>query len=242
MFRVLRASVSLLGDETKRRVTLFTSAIPREGKSLVSVNFAMAAAAQGRRTLLIDFDLRKPSVHRVLGVERSSRPGITELLAGQISFDQALAKECGCQNLHVIYAGARAPNPGELLSTDRLRSILAEASSLYDSVILDSAPLLPVPDTRMIVPLVDNISLVVRAEFVPKGAVERALQLLQSSGATVSGMVFNGFKEKRFFVGLNYSYGSYSRGRYGYGTYGVYGEDDEDEKPLKRTVNLTKVP
>jgi capsular exopolysaccharide synthesis family protein len=230
MFRVLRASVSLLGDETQRRVTLFTSAVPREGKSLVSVNFAMAAAAQGRRTLLIDLDLRKPSVHRALGVDRTSVVGITELLAGHITFEQAIVQQTGCQNLHVIYAGARAPNPGELLSAERLRGILDQASRDYDTVVIDSAPLLPVPDTRVIIPLVDNIALVVRAEFVPKGAVERALQLLAGSGATVSGLVFNGFKERRLFVGLNYSYGSYSRGRYGYGTYGVYGEDDGDNR------------
>jgi capsular exopolysaccharide synthesis family protein len=209
---------------------LFTSAVPREGKSLVSVNFAMAAAAQGRRTLLIDLDLRKPSVHRALGVDRTSVVGITELLAGHITFEQAIVQQTGCQNLHVIYAGARAPNPGELLSAERLRGILDQASRDYDTVVIDSAPLLPVPDTRVIIPLVDNIALVVRAEFVPKGAVERALQLLAGSGATVSGLVFNGFKERRLFVGLNYSYGSYSRGRYGYGTYGVYGEDDGDNR------------
>jgi capsular exopolysaccharide synthesis family protein len=242
MFRVLRASVSLLGDESKRRITLFTSAVPREGKSLVSINFAMAAAAQGRRTLLIDLDLRKPSIHRAMGVDRAGTAGITELLAGHINFDQAVSKETGCQNLHIIYAGARAPNPGELLSAERLRGVLREAALQYDTVVIDSAPLLPVPDTRVIVPLVDNIAMVVRAEYVPKGAVERALHLLQSSGANASGLVFNGFKEKRFFVGLNYSYGSYSRGRYGYGTYGVYGEDDDGEDRVQRTVKLTKVP
>jgi len=234
MFRVLRASVALLGDETKRRVTLFTSAVPREGKSLISTNFAMAAAAQGRKTLLIDLDLRKPSVHRLLGVERTAHKGITELLAGHIPFDQAMVKETGCPNLHIIFAGARAPSPGELLSTEKLRAILTEASRHYDTVVLDSAPLLPVPDTRVIVQLVDNVGLVVRAEYVPKGAVERSLQLLQEANAPASGLVFNGFKEKRFFVGLNYSYGNYSRGRYGYGTYGVYGEDDDGDEPIKR--------
>jgi capsular exopolysaccharide synthesis family protein len=241
MFRVLRASVALLGDETKRRVTLFTSAVPREGKSLISTNFAMAAAAQGRKTLLIDLDLRKPSVHRLLGIERTAHPGITELLAGHIAFDQAVVKDSGCPNLHVIFAGARAPNPGELLSTERLRAILAEAARHYETVVLDSAPLLPVPDTRVIVQLVHNVGLVVRAEYVPKGAVERSLQLLQEANAPASGLVFNGFKEKRFFVGLNYSYGNYSRGRYGYGTYGVYGEDDDGEDPVKRKKRRTQV-
>lgn len=242
MFRVLRASVSLLGDESQRRITLFTSAVPREGKSLVSINFAMAAAAQGRRTLLIDLDLRKPSVHRALGVERTSIKGTTELLAGQITFEEAVVEATGCQNLWVVYAGARAPNPGELLSTERLRTILAQAAQEFDTVVIDSAPLLPVPDTRVIVPLVDNIGLVVRAEFVPKGAVERALQLLQASGVKPSGLVFNGFKERRFFVGLNYSYGSYARGRYGYGTYGVYGEDEEQDDMKRRRKKRQHLP
>lgn len=244
MFRILRASISLLGDETKRKITLFSSALPGEGKSLISSNFALAAAGQGRKTLLIDLDLRKPNIHRVFGFSRAKQgPGVTEWLAGQASFDDVILREVGCENLHIILSGQRAPNPGELLNISRLRQLFAEASKRYDLVIVDSAPLLAVPDTRVIAPLVDNFCLVARANYVPRGAVLRTLELLASAGSTPSGLVFNGFKESRRLIGENYSYGSYRLSRYGrpyqygYGTYGAYGSDDSDSDSDEEILN-----
>lgn len=237
MFRILRASISLLGDETKRKVTLFSSALPGEGKSLISGNFSLAAAGQGRKTLLIDLDLRKPSVHKTFGFIRTKHgPGITEWLAGQAKLEDVILRETGCENLHIILSGKRAPNPGELLNVTRLKQLFAEASKEYDLIVVDSAPLLAVPDTRVIAPLVDNFCLVVRANYVPKGAVTRTLELLGSAETSPSGLVFNGFKEIRRMIGQNYSYGNYRMSRYGnpyqygYGNYGAYGENEADEE------------
>lgn len=237
MFRILRASISLLGDESKRKVTLFSSALPGEGKSLISGNFALAAAGQGRRTLLIDLDLRKPSVHKVFGFVRSKQgPGITEWLAGQAPLEDVIQRDVGCENLHIVFSGSRAPNPGELLNVARLKQLFHEASKEYDLIVVDSAPLLAVPDTRVIAPLVDNFCLVVRANYVPKGAVTRTLELLGSAETSPSGLVFNGFKEVRRMIGQNYSYGNYRTSRYGnpyqygYGNYGAYGENEADEE------------
>jgi Mrp family chromosome partitioning ATPase len=236
MFRILRASVSLLGNETVRKITLFSSALPGEGKSLVSSNFALAAAGQGRKTLLIDLDLRKPSLHKVFGFTRNENgSGVTELLASKVTMEQATTTHVGCENLHVIFSGSRAPNPGELLNIKRLKELCAEASAKYDLVVLDSAPLLAVPDTRVLIQLAHNFCLVVRADYVPKGAVARALELLRSSGTAPSGLVFNGYKETRRMISQNYSYGGYRLSRYGrpyqygYGTYGAYGEDDGED-------------
>ena len=247
MFRILRASISLLGNETKRKITLFSSALPGEGKSLVSANFALAAAGQGRKTLLIDLDLRKPNIHRVFGLLRAKQGhGVTEWLAGQASFEDVIVRESGAANLHIILSGKRAPNPGELLNISRLKQLFAEACKHYDLVVVDSAPLLAVPDTRVIVPQVDNFCLVVRANFAPKGAVARALEVLATAGSPPAGIVFNGFKESRRMIGQNYSYGSYRLNRfgkpyqYGYGTYGAYGaygsdaEEDDEEVRVKR--------
>ena len=240
MFRILRASVSLLGDETRRKVTLFTSALPGEGKSLVSTNFALAGAGQGRKTLLIDLDLRKPNVHRTFGVKRNEMGmGMVEWLAGQASFDEVVTRDTGAENLHVIFSGKRAPNPGELLNVARLKQFFAEACARYDLVVVDTAPLLAVPDTRIIAPLVDNLCLVVRANYVPRGAVHRTLELLASADTHPSGLVFNGFKETRRMIGENYSYGSYRLSRYGrpyqygygnYGSYGSYGSGEEKDE------------
>lgn len=259
-FRVLRASVSLLGDENRRRVTLFTSSLPGEGKSLISANFALAAAAQGRKTLLIDLDLRKPRQHRVFGFsrKRDGKPGATEWCARQATLEEAIITDTGSPNLHLIVSGARAPNPGELLQAERLREMLDEAVARYDVVVIDSAPLLAVPDTRIIAPLVDNLCLIVRASWVPKGAVMRSLELLESADTPPSGLVLNGFAESRRRIGQNYSYGSYRMSKYGkayqygygaYGSYGSYGQDDDeqdeaDDKPAspkqkKRKASIT---
>ncbi len=235
MFRVLRASVSLLGDEKKRRITLFSSALPGEGKTLVSSNFALAAAHQGKRTLLIDLDLRKPAVHKIFGLKRDSHAhGVTEVLTGNASFKDAVLTDTGAPHLHLMLAGRPAPNPGELLNASSLEDFLRTATDAYDLVVIDSAPLLAVPDTRIIAPLVDNFCLVVRAEYVPKGAVRRAISLLEQDHNLPSGLVFNGFTEKRRLIGQNYSYGNYQTNkygkayRYGYGSYGAsYGSEDK---------------
>jgi succinoglycan biosynthesis transport protein ExoP len=232
MFRVLRASVSLLGDEKKRKVTLFTSALPGEGKTMISANFALAAASQGKRTILIDLDLRKPALHKIFGFAREHEErGITEYLSNHRSFEQSVITDSGHPMLDIMLGGKRAPNPGELLDSARLQEILDYATNHYDVVVLDSAPLLAVPDTRIIAPLVDNICLVARAEYVPKGALSRTLEILESAGTPPSGLVLNGFREKKRLLGYNYTYGYRSRGYgygYGQGTYGVYGNDDDD--------------
>jgi len=236
MFRVLRASVSLLGDEKTRKITLFTSGLPGEGKTFISGNFAIAAAQQGKRTLLIDLDLRKPSVHKLFGVARDvNGVGATEVLAGQAAFHEGIYKNSGQDNLHLILSGKQAPSPGELLNVFKLTDLLNAATAEYEVVVIDSAPLLAVPDTRMVAPLADNLCLVTRAEYVPKGALRRVLSLLESDRNLPVGMVFNGFEEKRRLIGENYSYGNYQTNRYGrayrygygnYGNYGAYGSEE----------------
>ncbi|MEO8614619.1 MAG: polysaccharide biosynthesis tyrosine autokinase [Luteolibacter sp.] len=235
MFRVLRASVSLLGDEKKRRITLFSSSLPGEGKTLISSNFALAAAQQGRRTLLLDLDLRKPAVHKVFGLKRDfHHNGVAEVLAGQAAFDEAIFKDTGAPNLHLMLAGKSVPNPGELLNAASLEEFLKTAAANYDLVVIDSAPLLAVPDTRIIIPMVNNFCLVVRADYVPKGAVRRVISMMENDNNLPSGIVFNGFSEKRRLMGQNYSYGNYQTSRYGkayrygYGSYGAsYGSESE---------------
>ncbi len=228
MFRVLRASITLLGPEERRKITLFTSAIPGEGKTLTSVNFALAAAGQGKRVLLIDLDLRRPTVHLAFGLTSSSNEaGVTSYLAGKAQLEEAIIHDVSGTGLDLMVSGVCAPNPGELLSEQRLAALMAAVRGIYDVVVLDTAPLLAVPDTRVVAAHADNVCLVVRAEYVPKGATRRAMQLLAAGRTPLAGVVFNGFRERKRLVGLNYSYGSYkygSRGNaYGYGNE-AYGE------------------
>ena len=237
MFRVLRTSISLLGPASQRKITMITSALPSEGKTLVAANLAVALAQQGQRTLLVDFDLRKPSTHKMFGVSKSAKPGMVDLLADNAGLEDVMHSTTGQENLTVILSGAKAPNPGELLETTRLEALLKTFREHFDHIVIDTAPLLAVPDSRIIAPLVDNLALVVRAESTPRGAVKRVLQVLDSAGVTPEGIIFNGFRERRSFMGKNYSYGyyrysygKYSYGKYQYGSYGsVYGDDEEKE-------------
>jgi tyrosine-protein kinase Etk/Wzc len=149
--------------------------------------------------------------------------------------DEVICRNSGQENLHIILSGMRAPNPGELLEITHLQSVLDQACRDYDIVVLDTAPILAVPDTRVIAPLAHNVCLVVQAEKVPKGAVHRALTILEEDGTSLSGVVFNGFQEKRRLMSENYSYGYYKSSRYGrayrygYKAYGAYGSDSEKE-------------
>lgn len=230
MFRVLRASITLLGPEDKRKITLFTSAIPGEGKTLTSVNFALAAAGQGKKVLLIDLDLRRPTVHLAFGLKSSSNEaGVTGYLAGKAPLEEAILHDVSGSGLDLMVSGVRAPNPGELLSGQRLSALMADVRGVYDVIVVDTAPLLAVPDTRVVAAHADNVCLVVRAEYVPKGATQRVMRLLAAGRTPLAGVVFNGFRERKRLVGLNYSYGNYKYGSsgnaYGYGNE-AYGSSD----------------
>jgi capsular exopolysaccharide synthesis family protein len=232
MFRVLRASITLLGPEAERRITLFTSALPGEGKSNCSANFALAAAGQGKRVLLMDMDLRKPTQHKIFGLAlETNEVGVSGLLSGQATLEEAIYQNPGIPNLHHLFSGARPPSPGELLNGVRVSGLLAEARSKYDVIVIDTPPLLAVPDARILAAHADNVCLVMRAEYVPKGAVHRAIALLTSGRTPLSGIILNGFKERRRLIGANYSYGYYNYGGrgnagYQYGSYGAYGAEE----------------
>jgi len=221
MFRVLRASVSLLGDASERNVTLVSSSIPGEGKTFVAANMALAFAKQGTKTLLIDFDLRKPAVHKIFGQPRHGFQGIVNVLNGTAGLGDVIATFEGFTNLSVIFSGVKSPSPGELLEPSKLYSVIEAYAGNFDHVIIDSAPLLPVPDTRILAPLAHNFCLVVRADHTPRKATYSALELLAADGISPSGVVLNDFTEKRMQAG-KYGYG------YGYGEYGEKEEEEED--------------
>ncbi len=237
-YRILRAAVMLLGDEKERKISIFSSALPGEGKTTTSTNYALATASQGKKTLLMDMDLRKPKVHRQFNLRRSELgKGMSEVLSNQCTPDEALTKTPGIETLDAIFAGGNAPNPGELLQEKGIRKLFDWAREHYDHIVIDTAPVLAVPDTRIILPLVNNPILVVRANVVPKPAVFRALEMLEDDGSRVVGIVLNGYRETRRLLGYNYSYGSYRYGKYGYsqygyggyGSYGSYGSDDSED-------------
>ena len=243
-FRNLRAALSLLGPEAERKISLFTSAVPDEGKSFTSANYALALAQQGFRVLLIDGDLRRPSMHKIFrlatGKNNSDQgPGIVDCLVGDANLESA-ARPISAQEidvvgdtiavtgniitatggqLFVLAGGRRAPNPAEILSGPSFSQLIAEATRLFNRVVIDSAPVLAVSDTLLMTPHVQTVCMVLRARKTPRPAVRRAISLLISSGIRPAGLVLNRLPRNRG-VGYYYYYsspgygageGSYSR-------------------------------
>ncbi|HJT82741.1 MAG TPA: GNVR domain-containing protein, partial [Chthoniobacterales bacterium] len=237
-FRNLRAALSLLGPESERRTFLFTSALPNEGKSFTSVNYALSLAQQGHKVLLVDGDLRRPSVHKVFRNvldPSEDAPGIVDYLIGAVILENAARLVVSCEpelivtprlrggaptkagELYVLAGGQRAPNPAELLSDDCFKMVTVEAAKVFDRVVIDSAPVLAVSDTLLMVPHVQTTCIVVRAAKTPRNAVNRALTLLAATHVRPAGVVLNRLPRRRG-AGYYYYYASH-----GYGDGGTYG-------------------
>jgi protein-tyrosine kinase len=208
-FRTLRSRLYQMRGSQQLRTLLITSSVPAEGKTFVTNNLAQALVRQpDRRCLIIDADLRCSRLHVPLGAPLS--PGLADYLRGDA--DELNVIQHGMEgNLCFIPGGKEVADPSELLLNGRLKSLLERVSPLFDWVILDSPPLLPVADASQLADHVDGVILVVRAASTPTVTVERACQELQ--GRNVVGVVLNA-------VESSHGYGYYER--YGYG----YGHDD----------------
>ena len=218
-FRSLRASLTLHQLNENARTFLFSSSLPSEGKTFCSSNYAVTLAQQGFNTLFIDADLRKPGGSIVFYGE-NRKPGLSEVLMQSCAMKNAVMPS-HIDNLQVLTAGGRAPNPSELLTYENIQRVLSEALSKYDRVVVDSAPLLAVSDTLLIAPHIDLCTLVVRAFATPRKMVQRALKSLDETKTEPAGLILNFLPGGR---GGYYAY--YYSGKYygSYGAKGVYGE------------------
>jgi capsular exopolysaccharide synthesis family protein len=190
-FRTLRASQTVShADSALRRIFLFTSSIPNEGKTFASSNFAVTLAQQNLRTLLIDADLRKPTLARLFST-KDTEAGLAEVLAGTAPLE-SVARVTEVPNLTLLTAGRLVENPSELLSTSAFRELLAKAMKDYDRVVIDSAPCIAVSDTFLVLPYVDACCLVVRAFSTPKAILKRAIKALSESKYPKANVILNG--------------------------------------------------
>jgi capsular exopolysaccharide synthesis family protein len=190
-YRTLRHSIERLRRERGLHVLAATSATPGDGKTVTTLNLA-GALAQGHtaRVLVVDADLRRPSVAEYLGLDYQWSPGLSNvLLDPAYSLSQVVRRLEGF-NLSVVPSGPAQDAPYELLNSPRLESFLKEARELYDCVLIDTPPLLPLPDCRLIGKWVDGFLLIVGADKTPRKLVADALNLLDP--AKVIAIVFNG--------------------------------------------------
>ncbi len=210
-FRTLRSRLYQLRGSQQLRTLLIASSMPAEGKTFVTNNLAQAIVRQpDRRCLIIDADLRCSRLHVPLGAPPS--PGLTDYLSGDAD-EMAVIQHGAEGNLCLIPGGKEVANPSELLLNGRLKTLLERLTPIFDWVILDSPPLLPVADASLLADHVDGVILVVRAASTQTSAAERACQELQ--GRNLVGVVLNAVEKA-------HAYGSYYY--HGYGA--AYGHDD----------------
>ena len=189
-FRSLRTNVLFANVDHRPRRILVTSAMPLEGKSVVSANLALAFAQSGTKTVLIDADLRRPSQHRLFNLK--SATGLTTLLMDPASVPVALEKFRVTEHLTVIPSGPLPPNPAELLSSARMASLLDQLSDSGETtVIVDTSPLLAAPDAVALATMVDGTIFVVDSQRTHARVCRRALETLGSVRAVVLGAVLN---------------------------------------------------
>jgi len=187
-FRSLRTSVLLSTAEHPPRSLLVTSSQPGEGKTTISTNLSISLAQLGRRVLLIDGDLRRPCIHRAFKL--SSATGVVSYLTGQREW-RTVVQSAGIPGLDILPCGPVPPNPAELLSSESMRTLIREAMQEYDSVLLDSPPLLNVADSRILVSLVEGVVLVVKGGVTPREMVQHAQANTRSVGGNIIGVVLN---------------------------------------------------
>ena len=206
-FRSLRTSLVFTGANSGTRIVGITSTQPLEGKTTCACNTAMVLALGGARVLLIDGDMRRPSLHKSLGMANST--GLSHVLAGQARIREAIQRTHD-PNLFALAAGQPPPNPSELLSSERMRSFLTSLESgPFDWVIIDTPPVLAVTDAVIIAPLVSAMVFVVGAEMTRSGHAERALELLAGGdNAAVVGVVLNrvDFDRNKYYYSRYYGY------------------------------------
>lgn len=203
--RNLRTNVIYLSYDPPRKLLLFTSALPMEGKTLICANLAVVLAQTGKKVLLIDTDMRKPRLHRLFGMERES--GIAQYLIGEAQPGEII-QETKVANLKIVTCGDIPPNPSELLGSERMINFLARAREEFDYVLLDSPPVASITDSLVLAGQVDGTIMIIKASDTAREPVRHGLKQLEEVKAKVLGAVLNqvDLKRERYYYHYYYRY------------------------------------
>jgi len=191
-YRGLRSAITFSSIEAPISTLLVSSTSKGEGKSLTTANLAIAMAYEGRRVVLVDADLRRPNVHRLLDLPPN--PGLTDVLAGQVTLEEAL-QPTSVQGLTVLTAGTIPPNPAELLSSEPMDRLIDALRMSSDVVLFDTPPCLPVTDAQVLSSKVDGVVMVVEVGAARKAALQHTKRLFDQAHARTLGVVFNKIAE-----------------------------------------------
>ena len=214
--RAVRSSLELSNVDRTSQVIIFTSALPNEGKTTTSISFARAASVAGKKVLLIDCDLRRPSIHKLL-LAPGEKPsaGLVEHLAGKASFEDVICQDAQT-NMAFVPVVSSSINPTEVLGSTQMERMLAHARTVYDLIVIDCAPVLAVTDPRVIAQRGDEILFIVRWNSTPKDAVIDAVKVLRQHNLSITGAILTQVDMAQM---SKYSYG---KGGYYYGQYQSY--------------------
>ncbi|NQT34033.1 polysaccharide biosynthesis tyrosine autokinase [bacterium] len=234
-YRSIRTAILFSARERQQKSFVISSAVAGEGKSLTTFNLGVSFAQGGTRTLVVDADLRRSSLHKLTGLDRS--PGLTDYLYGNVNLDEILLP-CSVENLTLIPAGIKATNPADLLASHKMRQFLDEISPLYDIILFDTPPVTPCMDSRNLANLVGGMIYIVRAEMTKLNILEHSFSLANRVSVDILGVIVN-YASFRYGYGYYYlyhryhSYGYYSGG-YHYYYYSYYQDSESSEKPEKK--------
>lgn len=213
-FRVIRTAVLLSKAAMESRCILITSSQPKEGKTFVAANLAIAFSQIQRKVILVDCDLRNPMVHKVFKLE--NKHGLNSFLLNTKNINEIIFST-SINNLDIILTGHRAPRPAELLSLPNFKKLLDSLKEKYDYVIIDSPPVLPIADTAIIAPYVDMILLILLNEGTPRKSAMLAIDRLQSLNCPLFGCILNSVdfegRSNYYYKYYNYSYYYGSEGK-----------------------------
>jgi len=188
-YRALRTSLLLSNLGSPPKIIMVTSALPQEGKTTTSINCAVVLAQKGVRVLLIDADLRRPSIHKTLGM--GPRSGLSNVLTGSTTLEQSITRTAILPNLFVLPAGTPPPNPAELLASANMKEVLTKLSEQYDHIVVDTPPSLSVTDAVVLSPRADAVVLVIRSGQTTKQSLRRSRDILAQVNAKVVGVLLN---------------------------------------------------
>lgn len=192
-YKTLRTSIQYSSFNKQLKTMLITSSEKEEGKSTVSGNLALSFAQNNKKIILVDCDLRRPSIHRKFKI--SNLIGLSEVLIGKISLEETVQRYN--DNLDILSSGKIPPNPSEMLSSNAMNNLIKTLKEKYDIVILDSAPLQAVTDAQILATKVDGTILVVRAERTKKESIIESKNRLDKVGANIIGTVLNAVENNR---------------------------------------------
>ena len=203
-YNLLRTNIVFsFPDSENGKVVGISSPCPSEGKSLTAINLAASLAEAGNTVLLVDCDMRRPSIAKTLGKPLS--PGLSNLL---VSNDKNVVhKGIINENLSVVTAGDIPPNPSELLGSEKMQAVIELFRNHFDYIILDLPPITAVADPLIVTKFIDGVILVVRHKITKRGDIKEAIRQLKMTGVRILGFVYNGYR---------------SSGSYGYKKYGKY--------------------